>query len=115
MKFMISKYIIFVPFFGHVCDIFSDEKYCTSFQARLLSLGVSSSCNSQGVGLCGVFGSAQPAQPRKMRDWSLFTGGGGRATISILWGEGHYFMSSILGRAIFKKISLRGGLRSLRL
>jgi len=45
---------------------------------------------------------------RNTRDWSLFTGGGEGHYI---WGEGHYFLSSTLGRAIFKKISLRGGLR----
>ena len=28
-----------------------------------------------------------------------------------IWGMGHYFLSSTLGRAMFKKSSLRGGLR----
>lgn len=39
MEFMSSKYIIFIPFFGHVYDVFYDEKYCTSFQTRLPSRG----------------------------------------------------------------------------
>ena len=43
-----------------------------------------------------------------MRDPSLFSGGGGRA---LYLGEGDYFLSSNLGRAIFKKKLLRGGLR----
>ena len=40
----------------------------------------------------------------EVRDRSLFTGGGGG-------GEGHYFLSFTLGRAMFKKSPLRGGLR----
>ena len=40
----------------------------------------------------------------------IYWGGG-----PLYLGEGHYFLSSTLGRAIFKKISLRGGLRFLRL
>ena len=45
----------------------------------------------------------------KFRDRSLFTGGGGEG--HYIWGEGDYFLSSTLGRAMFKKSSLRGGLR----
>ena len=37
----------------------------------------------------------------------LGTGHGGEG--HYIWGEGHYFLSATLGRAIFKKNSLRGG------
>ena len=45
------------------------------------------------------------------RDRSLFTGGGGGGEVHYIWGEGHYVLSSTLGRAIFRKNSLRGELQ----
>ena len=50
------------------------------------------------------------AEVLAFRDRSLFTGGGGGEG-HYIWGEGHYILSSTLGRAMFKKSSLRGGLR----
>ena len=49
------------------------------------------------------------AEVLAFRDRSLFTGGVGEG--HYIWGEGHYILSSTLGRAMFKKSSLRGGLR----
>jgi len=37
--------------------------------------------------------------------------GGGRKEGYNIWGEGHSFLSSMFGRVLFKKHSLRGGLR----
>ena len=48
---------------------------------------------------------------RCLRDRPLFTAGGGSREGYYIWGEGHSFFSSMFGRALFKKNSLRGGLR----
>lgn len=57
--------IIFIPFFGHVYAIVSDEKYCTSFQARLPSLRFPPSCNA----MCSVE-PPLPSVPVMRRDAS---------------------------------------------
>ena len=57
----------------------------------------------------GQFNEREAERNYLLRDRSLFSGGGGGGYY--IWGEGHYFFSLTLGRAIFKKMPFRGGLQ----
>ena len=45
---------------------------------------------------------------RWLRDRPLFTAGGGRREGYYIRGEGHSFLSSMVGRALFKKKFIKG-------